>query len=132
MVDVNLSKTKFMGGLQCSKRLFLECHNSELADPIDPGQQGLFDAARAVAEQARKLYPGGWLIQTDYVRHSEAVEATREAVADHSVPAIYDACFTFGKINFRVNILNRIEADRFELIEVKSSTQVKPEEPGRV
>lgn len=34
----SLSKSRFQSGLQCLKRLYLECYKRELADPVDPAQ----------------------------------------------------------------------------------------------
>jgi len=43
------------------------------------------------------------------------------------IPAIYEAAFTFEGIRVRVDILSRNEDDTFDIVEVKSSTSVKPE-----
>ena len=29
-----LSKSRFMAGIQCEKRLYLECYHRDLADPV--------------------------------------------------------------------------------------------------
>ena len=51
-ISPQLSKSRFIAGLQCLKRLYLECYQRELADPLDPGQQALFDTGIAVGELA--------------------------------------------------------------------------------
>ena len=122
-----LSKSRFLGGLQCLKRLFLECYQRDLADVVGPGQQGLFDSGTAVGELARQRFPNGLLIQEDHLHHSNAINSTGRAIADNTVPAIFEAAFTFEGIRIRVDILKRTGADAFDLIEVKSSTKVKPE-----
>lgn len=119
-----LSKSRFGAGLQCHKRLFLECYSPKLADPIDPGQQAIFESGTAVGELARERIPGGRLIEEEYFRHDNAVAATKEALADRSVPAIYEAAFTFDDIRVRVDILVRRRGGVFDLVEVKSSTEV--------
>ena len=119
-----LSKSRFGAGLQCHKRLFLECYSPKLADPIDPGQQAIFDSGTAVGELARERIPGGRLIEEEYYLHSQAVATTKEALADRSVPAIYEAAFTQDDIRVRVDILVRRSGDIFDLVEVKSSTRV--------
>ena len=43
------------------------------------------------------------------------------------IPAIYEAGFTFQGIRTRVDILKRSGHDAFDLVEVKSTTKVKPE-----
>ncbi|MCH8921475.1 MAG: DUF2779 domain-containing protein [Chloroflexi bacterium] len=119
-----LSKSRFGAGLQCHKRLFLECYSPKLADPIDPGQQAIFESGTAVGELARERFPGGRLIEEEYFRHDDALAATREVIADRSVPAIYEAAFTFDGIRVRVDILVRRRGGAFDLVEVKSSTGV--------
>ena len=122
-----LSKSRFGAGLQCFKRLYLECYSPELADPVDPSQQALFDTGTAVGILARQLFPGGRLIDERYYEHSRAEASTSGAIADPLVPAIYEAAFTFEGIRVRVDVLSRNSADTFDLVEVKSSTSVKPE-----
>ena len=60
-----LSKSRFMAGLQCLKRLYLECYHRELADPVDVGQQAIFDSRTAVGELARQLFPSGRLVNAE-------------------------------------------------------------------
>ena len=67
-----LSKSRFMSGLQCLKRLYLECYHRDLADPTDANQQHLFDVGTAVGELAREIYPAGTLIEEKYFEHSPA------------------------------------------------------------
>jgi len=122
-----LSKSRFGAGLQCHKRLYLECYSPKLADPIDPGQQAIFDSGTAVGELARERIPGGRLIEEQYYRHTRAAATTKEALADRSIPAIYEAAFTFDDIRVRLDILVRKGGGVFDLVEVKSSTSVHEE-----
>ncbi len=122
-----LSKTRFMAGLQCLKRLYLESYHRELLPPVDPAQQALFDSGTSVGELARGLFPGGFLISEDYLAHDRAVSRTRHAIADGLVPSIYEAAFTHDGIRTRVDILRRLNQNVFALAEVKSSTSVKQE-----
>ena len=122
-----LSKTRFMGGLQCLKRLYLESYHRELVPAVGPAQQALFDSGNAVGELARGLFPGGRLIKEDQFAHARAVERTHELIADQDVPAIFEAGFTFDGIRTRLDILKRVNGDQFVLGEVKSSTRVKSE-----
>jgi predicted RecB family nuclease len=122
-----LSKSRFGAGLQCFKRLYLEYHSPELADPIEPSQQALFDTGTAVGILARQRFPEGRLIDEPYFEHSRAEASTSGAIADPLIPAIYEAAFTFDGTRTRVDILSRNSGDTFDLVEVKSSTSVKPE-----
>ncbi len=128
MTDSNypqLSKSRFLAGLQCLKRLYLECYQRELADPIGVGQQAISDAGTAVGELARQRFPGGALIEERYFEHSKAARSTQDLLADPSIPALYESAFSFEGVRTRVDILNRSVGHEFDLIEVKSTTSVK-------
>ena len=121
-----LSKSRFMGGLQCLKRLFLQCNFPEFADPIDDSRQALFDTGTAVGELARKLYPGGMLI-SEPAYHNAAVEKTNTLLLDRATPSIFEAAFTFDGIRTRIDVLERLNTGTFAPNEVKSSTKAKAE-----
>lgn len=123
----SLSKSRFMAGLQCHKRLFLECFDRKLADPVSPGTQARFDQGQIVGQLARQLRPGGVLIEEDHLHPREALQSTQQALANPDIPALYEAAFTFHDVLIRVDILARTSAGSFEFIEVKSSTREKPE-----
>lgn len=120
-----LSKSRFLNGLQCLKRLYLQTHHSEFADPVDPGQQAIFDSGTLVGELARERFPGGALVEEEYFEHDQAERATRRLISDPSVPALYEPAFSFEGIRSRVDVLARTDSGEFDLIEVKSTTRVK-------
>jgi hypothetical protein len=122
-----LSKSRFMTGLQCHKALYLSCFKRELADPIGPAQQAIFDSGTKIGELARDIYPGGVLIAEEYYEHPQSVKSTQKALTDPSVSAIYEAGFLFDDIRIRADILVRVDGDNYDLIEVKSTTKTKEE-----
>ena len=122
-----LSKTRFQYGLQCLKRLYLESFHQDLADPVSPTLQAIFDAGTIVGEVARQRFPGGRLVEESYLAHDQAVDATRALLAESNIPALYEAAFTFEDIRTRVDILTRNDQGGFDLIEVKSTARLKPE-----
>ena len=122
-----LSKSRFQYGLQCLKRLYLECYHRELADPVDAGLQARFDTGTAVGKLARQRFPNGRLIEETHLEHDQAVGTTQALLADPGVPALYEATFTFQGIRTRIDVLKRNGPRAFDLVEVKSSTKVKPE-----
>lgn len=118
-----------MAGLQCLKRLYLDVHHRHLADPIDPSQQAVFEIGHVVGGLARQRFPGGTLIEEKYYEQARAESSTRALLSDASVPALYEAAFSFEGIRTRVDILARAEeGTAFDLIEVKSSTRFKERE----
>lgn len=122
-----LSKSRFMSGLQCHKRLYLECFHPDLAEPISEQQQAVFDTGTEIGALARDLFSGGMSINEASFHHDAAMVATQSALYDDGVPVIYEAAFQYDGVRTRTDILVRISEGSFDLIEVKSSTQVKEE-----
>ena len=120
-----LSKSRFVAGLQCLKRLYLDCYHRELADPVEAGQQAVFDTGTTVGELARQRFPNGVLVAEQYHEHSQAVQSTQILLSDVSVPVLYEPAFTFQSIRTRVDVLVRGDGQEFDLIEVKSTASAK-------
>ena len=125
MEHPKLSKSRFVAGLQCPLRLWNQCYRAELAAEPSPAQQALFDTGHEVGRLATRLYPGGALIEEDHLHHEEAVRSTLQALATHSLSALYEAAFLTDGIRVRADILERLPQGRWNLIEVKSATSVK-------
>ncbi len=124
---LTLSKSRFMAGLQCLKRLYLETYARHLADEPDPASQAVLDSGTRVGEIARQRFPGGTLIDEPYYRHAQAVASTSMAMRGEAIPHLYEAAFDFEGIRTRVDVLSRNENGGYDLVEVKSSTSAKSE-----
>ena len=98
-----------------------------MADPVDAGLQAIFDTGSAVGELARRRFPNGALVEEPYRQHDEAIRTTQSLLADTATCAVYEAAFTFQRIRTRVDVLRRSGQGEFDLVEVKSTTRVKPE-----
>lgn len=122
-----LSKSRYIAGLQCLKRLYLAGNAPGLADPIGEAQQALFESGTRVGVLARRRYPGGLLIEEGVVQHPRAQSRTRRALQQDDIPAIFEAAFTHDRIRIRVDVLLRVGPELFDLIEVKSTARVKDE-----
>lgn len=120
-----LSKSRYLNGLQCLKRLYLQTHQGELADPVSIGQQAIFDSGTSVGELAPQRFPGGVLVAEEYFEHRQAEVTTRRLLSDPDVPALYESAFSFEGIRSRIDVLRRADGGEFDLIEVKSTTSVK-------
>jgi predicted RecB family nuclease len=131
VVTVRLSKSKFVAGCQCLKRLYLQVHEPELAADPDAAAGAVIEQGREVGILARQLFPGGVEVCSDG-RLDEAIRATRELTANREVPAIFEGTFEHGGVIVRVDILHRRRDGRWRLIEVKSSTDVKEHHVGDV
>jgi hypothetical protein len=120
-----LSKSRFLSGLQCRLCLWHSTYSPDLATDVSPVQQAIFDIGHEVGELATRLYPEGVLIKERYFQHEKAVQATLKALRDPRVKSIFEAAFVYDDVRIRVDILERADNDKWNLIEVKSSTSVK-------
>ena len=121
---MKISKTKFVAGCQCLKRLYLQVHKPELAGEPDGAADAIIEQGREVGMLARQLFPHGIEVcSKDGL--DQAIRATRELIGNRDVPAIFEATFEHGGVLVRVDILHRRRDGRWRLIEVKSTTDVK-------
>jgi predicted RecB family nuclease len=122
-VSMSISKSKFCAGVQCLKRLYLLVHEPELAAEPDGVADAIIEQGREIGLLARKLFPGG--IEVCSTGLDQAIRTTRELVANHEVPAIFEGVFEHDGVLVRVDVLQRRRDERWRLIEVKSTTDVK-------
>lgn len=127
MFAKRLSKSQFMMGLQCVKRLWLYNYRRDLKPPVGPEQQRLFDEGHAIGELARDYFPGGTFVDADFRRLPQAVKLTAELV-EGGTDAIFEGAFVFGGALVRCDILKRNKDGSWDLIEAKGSTAVKDEQ----
>ena len=120
-----LSKSRFLAGLQCHKRLYFEIHSPELATPPTPDRRAIMDMGTDVGVLAREFFPGGVLVQETHRQIPAALSRTAELVADPDVPAIFEGAFVWQGILVRVDVIERLDATRWRLIEVKATSKVK-------
>jgi len=121
---VRISKSKFVAGFQCLKRLYLQVHQPELATQPDAAAESIIQQGQEVGMLARTLFPGG--VEVDCSRGlADAIRTTRELVANREIPAIFEGVFEDGGVLVRVDVLHRRKDGRWRLIEVKSTTDVK-------
>jgi hypothetical protein len=82
-----LSKSRYMCGRQCSKKLWQTVYDPEpVQEPLPGTVKGM---GIEVGIKARLLWPGGVLIDT--LDSAEAIRRTKSLIADSSAPAIFEA-----------------------------------------
>ena len=121
----SISKSRFLSGTQCHKKLWLEVHQPELG--AEPGEalQANFNTGHRVGALARTRYQGGILAQKDH-RHSAQALSPRKMLLDRpEVPAIFEGAFSGSRVFARADILARVSLDQWQMIEVKSAGTVK-------
>ena len=125
-----LSKSKFLSGLQCHKRLYLEIHQPTLATPPDASTQAILDMGTEIGILAQQRFPGGALVKSGFRQREAAIAETAALLEDPAIPAIFEGAFEHDGVLVRVDILERMQQDEggpssWRLIEVKSSSRVK-------
>ena len=122
---VLISKSRYMAGVQCLKRLYLLVHQPELGSRKTAADFALMDQGRQVGKLAQQLFPGGVEVRSG--DQDEAIRITRKLVANPEISAIFEAAFEHDGVFVRVDILHRRRDGRWRLIEVKSSASMKDE-----
>ena len=125
-----LSKSKFLSGLQCPKRLYLEIHQPSLATPPDASMQAILDMGTEIGILAQQRFPGGVLVKSGFRQREAAIAETAALLQDSEIPAIFEGAFEHDGVLVRVDVLERVqrreeESPSWRLIEVKSSSRVK-------
>ena len=121
---MRISKSKFMAGRQCLKRLYFQVHQPELASEAEAASEAVIEQGREVGLLARQMFPGGVEVRSEGGL-DQAIRATRELIRNRDVPAIFEGTFEHNGVLVRVDVLHRRKDERWRLIEVKSTTDVK-------
>jgi len=120
-----LSKSRYMAGRQCPKRLWFEVNARERVPEPDAATEAIFEQGHEVGRLAQGLFPGGVEIDRERLGWEGALAATAEALA-RRVP-VYEAAFAFEGAACRVDILAPAEGGAWDLVEVKSTTSAREE-----
>jgi len=118
-----LSKSKYLNGLQCPKLIWVLYNDKAKVPPYDASTLAIFDQGHEVGHLAKSLFPGGIEIEGDPWKYAMLLDRTREALKKRA--PLYEAAVSFGNGFARTDILNPVEDCSWDLIEVKSSTEVK-------
>jgi len=120
----NISKSKFLSGVQCEKKLFFDTHRRELKPPVSPEQQASFDMGHAVGLLAQAYFPGGMDATPAEDRNYVIPIANTRRWINEGVQTIYEATFSANGVFAALDILHHQDGERWA-VEVKSSTSVK-------
>ncbi len=118
-----ISKSSHLAGLQCQKLLWHRFNAKDQFPPIDAATQAIFDQGQEVGRLAQRLFPSGIAVSPADQSIDEVVQrSARELIK--RVP-LYEAGFVYDGAYARIDILNPIGGDEWDLIEVKSTTGKK-------
>lgn len=119
----SLSKSKYLAGLQCHKLLWYHYNAKEKIPPPDEHTQAIFDQGHLVGQLAKRLFPGGIEIEASYSDFPGMLNQTSEALLRRK--PIFEAALQAQHAFARADILNPVGTNAWDIIEVKSSTEVK-------
>ncbi len=119
----SLSKSRYLNGLQCSKLLWVSANEYSRLPEVDEATQSVFDQGHEVGELAQSLFPGGLNVYSLTI--SENLRETKSAL--RSRLPVYEAGFSAAHLFCRVDILNPAGEDAWDIIEVKSTTEIREE-----
>ena len=119
-----LSKSTFMYGCQCPKRLWLHKFMPEVRDEEEEAQTAIFQQGTNVGLLAQQLFPGGVDASPEnYFSYQQSVADTARYISEgHTI--IYEAAFQFDGILCAVDILVKKD-NKWFAYEVKSSCSIK-------
>lgn len=118
-----LSKSRVLAARQCPRRLWLEVNRPALR-VYDAETRRRFAQGHALNDVVHRLYPDGVLIADD-VPLGAALKRSAAHLARWPQRPLFEATFSKHRVLVRADIFTRT-ARGFQLIEVKSSTRVKP------
>lgn len=120
-----LSKSTFMYGCQCPKRLWLHKFQPEVRDEMSEAQASVFQAGTDIGVLARSLFPGGVdASPPTYYQYQLSVADTAKYIRK-GVNVIYEAAFQFDGILAAIDILVK-NGNKWYAFEVKGTGSVKP------
>jgi hypothetical protein len=118
-----LSKTKYLNGLQCRKLIWYLYNAKDKVPAYGAATQAIFDQGHEIGRLAKSLFPGGLEIEGKPWDYHGLLARTGQALRK-KIP-LYEAAFGYGDAFARTDILNPAGDGAWDLIEVKSSTEVK-------
>lgn len=119
-----ISKSRFVSGVQCEKKLFFDLYRKDLKSAITKRQEDLLNNGNEVGILAQSLFPDGEDASPDsYFDFSDAVRKTTQWISE-GVKTIYEAAFFYDNVLAALDIFHAENGECWA-IEVKSSTSLK-------
>src|SRR5262245_35464119 len=101
-MKTTLSKSKYIAGLQCPRRLWLGCNAPDLGAPATARLTAVLDQGAEIGRRARDLFADGVLVDQEAWEHGQATARTRQLMADCNVGAILEAAFEHAGVSVGV------------------------------
>ena len=130
-----LSKSKYLSGLQCRKKLWLSIYQPQKAKQAGHFTEMVLQRGTDIGKSARERFPGGILIEAPYhdIKAALTETETHLAGAKHgggsrnrqdSTPILFEPAFLHNGLFCRVDILVPA-GEEWDIIEVKSTLDIQ-------
>lgn len=116
-----LTKSDYICGIQCLRWLWINKNDKERIPELTELDKARFEEGYVIEEYAKQLFPD--LVDLSKFKFDEQVEKTKE-YTQKRVP-LFQASFLYEDLYSRGDILIPVEDDKWDIIEVKSSTEAK-------
>jgi len=127
-----LTKSKYLDGLQCPKYLWFAFRAPNEIPKPDADTLHRFEEGHQVGRLAKKLFPDGVDIPTEDSNGKHAfllnIRKTKEMLERYKNgqrKTLFEAGISVGRIFSRIDILKPAKKGEWDIIEVKSTTEVK-------
>jgi hypothetical protein len=118
-----VSKGKFLWGQQCRKLLWVAYNAEDRIPGPDAAQQAIFDQGHEVGALAKEMFPDGVEIGHGITEFDDIIRSTQQALKLRR--PLFEAAFSANGGYCRVDILNPVSRQEWDLVEVKSTTATK-------
>jgi len=116
-----LTKSNYLLGLQCPKLLWVSKNDKERIPEPDISAKHNFEMGDIIGVLATKVFPDGVdLAKLDFMGN---INKTKEAIKNRQT--IYEAGIMVDNLFSRADILLPVGEDEWDIVEVKSATQIK-------
>lgn len=115
-MNKSLSKSKYLSGLQCTKRLWNETNYPARKAAVSIIQQRIFEQGKEVGAEAHAHFTDGIEMGNNPII---ALQQTTKAI-EQGDTCLFEATFKFNDVMVRCDILKK-EGSAWQIIEIKSS-----------
>ena len=124
MINMLLSKSQYIRGLQCHKSLWLYKNKRHLLQPPSEQEESLFATGNTVGDYAKQVFSRGVEIEFNGDDFDGMISKTQQLI-EKGVDTIYEGAFKQNDIFAMADILHKTD-EGWDMYEVKASTSVKP------
>jgi hypothetical protein len=119
-----ITKSKFISGCQCAKKLYFDFYRSDLKPVLEAAQERLLNSGTSIGHLARTRFPCGIDVTEDMDGDWKIAIDKTMAMLKNRNGTIYEAVFSKSKAFAALDILHFTDSECWA-IEVKSSASLK-------